>query len=129
MAVEKAENELNQLSFLVWLDEFIRPRNSRSSFDDANQPSDDAESLDGDGTFNNDNNDDEQLESQQHEDSYVASPGSNQWATFKGYEWLNFQPKNYFRWKQKNCSFQKKIYRDRKRQRNRYGKTFLPKNN
>ena len=75
MAIEKAEHELNQLSFLVWLDESIRPRNSRSSFDNAIQSDDGGESFDGDSTLNHDNNDDEQLESQQYEDSFMMSPG------------------------------------------------------
>lgn len=32
-AVEKAENELRQWSFLTWLDDFVQPRVSKSSFD------------------------------------------------------------------------------------------------
>ena len=31
-AVEKAESELRQWSFLTWLDDFVQPRASRSSF-------------------------------------------------------------------------------------------------
>ena len=72
-AVEKAEREFNQLSFMVWLDEFIRPRNSKSSFDDGN----DSECLDnvGNYTFNDDDEDYvREAESQQEDDSYVMSP-------------------------------------------------------
>ena len=32
-AVEKAESELNQLKFMTWINEFIQPRASRTSFD------------------------------------------------------------------------------------------------
>ena len=34
-AVDSAEQELKKMSFLVWLDDFIRPRSSKSSFDDS----------------------------------------------------------------------------------------------
>ena len=32
-SVEKAENEIRQLKFFTWIDQFIQPRSSRSSFD------------------------------------------------------------------------------------------------
>ena len=72
-AVEKAEKELNQLSFMVWLDDFIRPRNSKSSFDDEN----DSECLDnvGHSTFSDDDEDYVgEVESHQADDSYIMSP-------------------------------------------------------
>ena len=60
---------LNQLSFMVWLDDFIWPRNSKSSYDVEN----DSESLGGVGhsTFNDDDDEDYDLEagSQQADDS------------------------------------------------------------
>ena len=34
-AVDSAEQELKKMSFLVWLNDFIRPRLSKSSFDDS----------------------------------------------------------------------------------------------
>ena len=58
---------------MVWLDNFIRPRNSKSSFDDEN----DSECLDnvGHSTFNNDDEDYVgEVESQQADDSYIMSP-------------------------------------------------------
>ena len=59
---------------MVWLDDFIRPRNSKSSFDVEN----DSESLGGVGhsTFNDDDDEDYDLEagSQQADDSYDMSP-------------------------------------------------------
>ena len=73
-AVEKAEFKFNQLSFLVWLGDFIRPRTSRSSIDGGQQLSDDGDSLDGD-TFNHssfnehdDHDDDEDEETSQRID-------------------------------------------------------------
>ena len=59
---------------MVWLDDFIRPRNSKSSIDVEN----DSESLGGAGhnTFNDDDDEDYDLEagSQQADDSYDMSP-------------------------------------------------------
>ena len=58
---------------MVWLDDFIRPRNSKSSFDDEN----DSECLDnvGHSTFNDDDEDYVgEVESQQADDSYIMSP-------------------------------------------------------
>ena len=59
---------------MVWLDDFIRPRNSKSSFDVEN----DSASLGGAGhsTFNDDDDEDYDLEagSQQADDSYDMSP-------------------------------------------------------
>ena len=59
---------------MVWLDDFIRPRNSKSSFDVEN----DGESLGGVGhsTFNDNDDGDCDLEagSQQVDDSYDMSP-------------------------------------------------------
>ena len=78
VSVEKAEYELNQLSFMVWLGDFIRPRTSRSTLDD-NQLSEDGESLDGNYTFNNDtlrDHDEEKFEFSQHiDESLNMSPG------------------------------------------------------
>lgn len=79
-AVEKAENEFNQFSFLVWLDDFIRPRNSRSSFDDetnTTKPSDD-ESVDGGdirhSTLDHTNDFEESEAFQEVDESYSMSP-------------------------------------------------------
>ena len=59
---------------MVWLDDFIRPRNSKSSFDVEN----DSESLGGVGhsIFNDGNDEDYDLEagSQQADDRYNMSP-------------------------------------------------------
>ena len=59
---------------MVWLDDFIPPRNSKSSFDVEN----DSESLGsvGHSTFNDDDDEDYDLEvgSQQADDSYDMSP-------------------------------------------------------
>ena len=57
----------------MWLDDFIRPRNSKSSFDDEN----DSECSDnvGHNTFNDDDEDYVgEVESQQADDSYIMSP-------------------------------------------------------
>ena len=57
----------------MWLDDFICPRNSKSSFDDEN----DSECLDnvGQRTFNDDDEDYVgEVESQQADDSYITSP-------------------------------------------------------
>ena len=57
---------------MVWLDDFTRPRNSKSSFDDEN----DSECLDnvGHSTFNDDDEDYvAEVESQQAGDSYIMS--------------------------------------------------------
>ena len=62
---------------MVWLDDFIRPRASRSSLDDS-QLSDDGESLEGDN-FNNhtphDHDDDEEETYQRIDESLNMSPG------------------------------------------------------
>ena len=58
---------------MVWLDDFIRPRNSKSSFDDEN----DSKCLDnvGHSTFNDDDEDYVgEIASQQADDSYIMSP-------------------------------------------------------
>ena len=72
-AVEKAEREFNQLSFMVWLDDFIRPRNSKSSFDDGNDS--ECQNNFGNYTLNDDDEDYvREAETQQEDDSYVMSP-------------------------------------------------------
>ena len=109
MAVEKAENELNQLSFLVWLDEFIRARNSRSSFDNANHQSDDGESFDGDSTLDHDHNDDDQLESQQIEDSFIMSPGVTNDPSEVTNDFTTSNPGTVFEGSKRNVTSKRKI--------------------
>ena len=56
----------------MWSDDFIRPRNSKSSFDDEN----DSECLDnvGHNTFNVESLQADDVESLQADDSYIMSP-------------------------------------------------------
>ena len=56
-AVEKAENEFKQLKFLTWLDEFVQPRPSRSSFDDTSENGETQNNNLLDPTDNHDNDD------------------------------------------------------------------------